>query len=87
LLHEVGHYVYALVISSKVKTQWTGRAFRRSAPATHYGASGPEEDFAESYALYLSPDAADPAFAPKRAFMRDLVFSGDPWTLKEKQPL
>jgi hypothetical protein len=87
LHHEIGHHVYALVISSKVKTQWTQRAFRRSAPASDYGASSPEEDFAESYARHIEPGQKPQAFAAKDGFMRDLVFCGDPWTLKERVAL
>lgn len=87
LHHEIGHHVYALVVSSKVKTQWTQRAFRRSAPASDYGASGPEEDFAESYARFLEPGCKPRDFAAKEGFMRDLVFCGDAWTLKERMAL
>jgi hypothetical protein len=83
LHHEIGHHVFALIISSKVKTQWTQRAFRRSAPGSAYGASSPAEDFAECYARHLRFDPVDAAFAAKEAFMRELVFSGAPWTLKE----
>lgn len=87
LYHEIGHHVYALVVSSKVKTQWTQRAFAASAPASAYGATAVEEDFAECYARYLMQGAGDSAFAAKAAFMRELVFSGDPWTLKEGRGL
>lgn len=87
LHHELGHHVLALVLSSKVRSLWVNRHARRSAPATDYGATSPEEDFAESYARYLSARAGDAAFAGKREFMRVLVFSGDPFTLKERQML
>lgn len=86
-LREIGHHVYALAVSSKVKTQSTQRASRRSAPAGAYGASGPEGDFAESYGRYLEPGHKPRDFAAREGFMRDLVFCGDPWTLKERVAL
>jgi hypothetical protein len=85
LHHEVGHHVLALVVSSKLRSLWVNRIARRSAPASVYGLISVEEDFAESYARYLGPQASDPGFADKRQFLRELVFSGDPWTLKERQ--
>jgi hypothetical protein len=63
LHHEIGHHVLALVLSSKVRSLWVNRHARRSAPASVYGACNPEEDFAESYARYLSPRRAVPTLA------------------------
>lgn len=87
LHHEIGHHVFALIISSKVKTQWTQRAVRQGAPASAYGATSVGEDFAECYARHLRGEPVDSASAAKEAFMRELVFSGAPWTLKEQQLL
>ena len=89
LHHEIGHHVFALVISSKLKHLWVTRICAQSSSVTAYGSVSPEEDFAEAYALYLKPFpcAESARAAPKLAFMRELVFSGDPWTLKETQSL
>lgn len=89
LHHEIGHHVFALVISSKLKHLWVTRICAQSSSVTAYGRVSPEEDFAEAYALYLkpSPNAESARAAPKMAFMRELVFSGDLWTLKETQSL
>lgn len=88
LYHEIGHHVFALVISSKVKTLWVNRIASQAPSVSAYGAICPQEDFAEAYAMYLSPEVArGAAAAMKLDFMRQLVFSGDPWTLKERHML
>lgn len=88
LYHEIGHHVFSLVLSSKVKALWMNRIALRTPPVSAYGASGPQEDFAEAYAMYLAPEADETvAGGAKPQFMRDLVFSGNPWTLKEKAML
>ncbi|MFS0757025.1 hypothetical protein ABC383_20325 [Noviherbaspirillum sp. 1P10PC] len=88
LYHEIGHHVFALVISSKVKTLWVNRIALQTPSVSAYGATNPQEDFAEAYAMYLAPDCERSAAAVlKLSFLRELVFSGDPWTLKEKRML
>ena len=90
LHHEIGHHVFALVIISKLKHLWVTRICAQSSIVTAYGSLSPEEDFAEAYALYLKPSrlgTESARGAPKLAFMCELVFSGDPWTLKETQSL
>lgn len=88
LHHEIGHHVFALVISSKVKTLWVNRIAVQTPSVSAYGATNPQEDFAEAYAMYLAPEAERGAAAKvKLSFLRELVFSGDPWTLKERNML
>lgn len=88
LYHEIGHHVFALVISSKVKTLWVNRIAVKTPSVSAYGATNPQEDFAEAYAMYLAPEAERGTAAKvKLSFLRELVFSGDPWTLKERNML
>lgn len=88
LYHEIGHHVFALVLSSKVKTLWVNRIALQMPSVSAYGATNPQEDFAEAYAMYLAPECEKNAAAMlKLSFLRELVFSGDPWTLKEKDML
>jgi hypothetical protein len=88
LYHEIGHHVFSLVISSKVKTLWVNRIAKQTPSVSVYGATNPQEDFAEAYAIYLGPEAERGAAADvKLSFLRELVFSGDPWTLKERNML
>jgi len=85
LLHEIGHYVFFLVIGSRVKKHWVVHLYPGSSCITPYAETSAIEDFAESYAYYvLDPDALAREYAVKHAFMRDYVFSGDPDTLKER---
>lgn len=85
LLHEIGHFVFFLVIGSRVKKHWVVHLFPGSSCVTPYAESSAIEDFAESYAWYvLDPDALQAEYAVKHAFMRDFVFSGEPGTLKER---
>lgn len=84
LAHEIGHFVFFLVIGSRVKKHWVVDLFPSSACVTAYAESSATEDFAETYAYYLlDPDLLQREFPVKRAFMRDYVFSGNPDTLKE----
>ena len=88
LYHEIGHHVFALVISSKVKTLWVNRIALQTPSVSTYGATNAQEDFAEAYAVYLTSDCErGNAAMLKLSFLRELVFSGDPWTLKEKNML
>ena len=88
LYHEIGHHVFALVISSKVRTLWVNRIALQTPSVSAYGATNPQEDFAEAYAMYLAPESDRSATAMlKLSFLRELVFSGDPWTLRERRML
>jgi hypothetical protein len=84
LYHEIGHYVYYLVISSKIKKQWVTQMHAHSACMTAYASTSASEDFAETYASYILESEGLQAIPEKYAFMHDLVFSGTPETLKEK---
>ena len=84
LHHEIGHFVFFLVIGSRVKKRWVTELFPGSSCVTAYGRKNPWEDFAETYAYYaLEPRVLEGKLPEKHAFMRDCVFSGDPETLKE----
>ena len=84
LHHEIGHFVFFLVISSRVKKRWVTEIFPRSRCVTAYAAVSPWEDFAETYAYYvLNRPVLGSELPRKLAFMRDEVFSGRPDSLKQ----
>jgi hypothetical protein len=84
LHHEIGHFVFFLVIGSRVKKHWVTELSPGSSCATAYASTNPWEDFAETYAYYvLHPRVLETELPEKHAFMRECVFSGSPWTLKE----
>ncbi len=85
LYHEIGHYVYYLIISSTLKQQWVTQTYPRSACVTVYGTTSASEDFAETYACYMRDPERLKAIPEKYSFMHHLVFSGQPITLKERQ--
>jgi hypothetical protein len=88
LHHEIGHFVFFLVIGSRVKKTWVTELSPGSSCVTPYAGRNPWEDFAETYAYYvLQPRVLEKKLPEKHAFMRDCVFSGDPWTLKESDRL
>jgi hypothetical protein len=88
LHHEIGHFVFFLVIGSRVKKRWVTEIFPGSSCVTAYASMNPWEDFAETYAFYaLDPQALESRLPEKHAFMRDCVFSGSPWTLKASDRL
>lgn len=84
LYHEIGHYVYFLVISSALKQYWVTQIYPDSHCLTSYEASGPIEGFAETYANYVLTPEKLRLIPAKYAFMHHLVFSGASITLKEK---
>jgi hypothetical protein len=85
LLHEIGHFVFFLVIGSRVKKHWVVHLYPGSSCITPYAQTSAIEDFAETYAWYvLDSEALARGHAVKHAFMRDFVFSGEPDTLKER---
>ncbi len=85
LYHEIGHYVYFLVISSALKQQWVTQTYPKSVCVTPYGTFSASEDFAETYACYVRDPEKLKAIPEKYSFMHHLVFSGQPVTLKERQ--
>jgi len=85
LYHEIGHFVFYLVIGSGVKKRWVTRVSPGSSRVTQYAVLSPSEDFAETYAFYLRrPGVLERDFPQKHAFMRDWVFSGRAGSLKER---
>lgn len=84
LYHEIGHFVFFLVIGSQVKKHWVTQIFPRSECITAYAARNASEDFAETYACYVRDPESLKKLPAKYAFMRDSVFSGMPGTLKER---
>jgi hypothetical protein len=84
LFHELGHFVFFLVIGSRVKKRWVTALSAGSAYITDYATLNAREDFAETYASYiLRPRLLEDACPEKFAYMRDCVFSGAPGTRKE----
>jgi hypothetical protein len=84
LHHEIGHFVFFLVIGSRVKKRWVTEISPNSRCVTAYAAVSPWEDFAETYAYYLlHRQSLENQLPNKLAFMRDHVFSGRPESLKQ----
>jgi len=72
LYHEIGHFVFFLVIGSRVKKRWVTEIFPGSQCVTAYARVNPWEDFAETYAHYVGrPHILETEFPEKHAFMRD----------------
>jgi len=81
LYHEIGHFVFFLIVNSKLKKRWVTEIFPRSECISSYGALNASEDFAETYACYVRDPDSLKCLLGKYAFMLD-VFSGKPQTLK-----
>lgn len=82
LYHEIGHYVFFLVLDSRLKKRWVTQVSPGSRYVTPYAGRSPQEDFAESYAAYVRDPAGLKRIPQKYAFMHDLVFTGRPGTLR-----
>lgn len=76
LYHEIGHHIFERVISGALRKRWVTDITPNSNFVTPYAASNSDEDFAESYAIFLH-DAERLREIPKKyAFLRDEIFSG-----------
>lgn len=84
LYHEIGHFVYFLIINSQLKMQWVTHTYPDSICVTAYGTASASEDFAETYACYIRDPERLKTIPEKYSFMHHLVFSGAPITLKER---
>lgn len=84
LYHEIGHYVFFLIISSKIKKHWVVNIYPHSQCITKYAGVSAQEDFAESYAIFARQPEALKAIPEKYEFMRQQVFSGHPSNRKER---
>ena len=75
LYHEIGHYVYSVVIGSYLKKQWCNSFCKSSQHVSPYAATNASEDFAECYAFYSQKNwskfSSNPA---KLAFIKKYVF-------------
>ena len=84
LHHEIGHFVFFLIMGSRMKKRWVTEIYPGSRCVTAYASASPWEDFAETYAHYvLHRQALKNDLPGKLAFMRDCVFSGRPDSLKQ----
>jgi hypothetical protein len=77
--HEVGHNVHNNVISAETRDAWK-EISQNSADdeyVSNYAKTKVEEDFAETYAVYmLDPEALNEISPEKYEFMREHVFDG-----------
>lgn len=83
LFHEIGHYVYSIIINSSLKQYWVTQVHPESVCVSKYGSTSAAEDFAETYAFYIINPNTLKLIPEKYSFMHNLVFSGSPITLKE----
>lgn len=84
LYHEIGHHVFFIVLSSRIKKQWVTEVSPASGTITPYAAHNPSEDFAETYAAFaLDPESLRRLLPAKAQFMHQHVFSDRPENRKE----
>lgn len=76
LFHEIGHYVFFLIIDSHVKTRWVTQLHPHHFCVSDYATHDAQEDFAESYAAYVLAPQVLRDIPAKFEFMRDDVFGG-----------
>lgn len=78
LYHEVGHYVFMQTIQQPARDQWM-YDIRKQEPQTvsQYAKKNSREDFAESYAAYVTQNTSLDACPLRRAYMATRVFKLD----------
>ncbi|NVJ62220.1 MAG: hypothetical protein HWE27_17670 [Gammaproteobacteria bacterium] len=72
LFHEVGHHVYFKVMGSVKKKQWVTSVYKSESGVSELGKKNACEDFAESYAFYVTQPEYLQRFPKKFEFIRQL---------------
>ena len=76
LYHEIGHYVFYLILDKGIKKQWVTRIYPTSNHITAYASTNASEDFAETYAAFVQHPKTLEDLPAKYQYMRDHVFNG-----------
>jgi len=77
IAHEIGHNVYFNVLDGATRAEWECLSASSRGYVTNYAKRNVEEDFAESYAIYIvDPELLRGLNPDKYAFLRDRVFNG-----------
>ena len=77
LYHEIGHHVFERVLSTTQRHHWVLELSRRtSARITRYARRNALEDFAESYAVFVTDPGRVENLHRKYTFLREEVFGG-----------
>jgi len=77
LYHELGHHVWDRILTTTLRRQWLLElSLRKSRRVTRYAQRNGLEDFAESYAIFLSDPARLEPLHRKYTFLRNQVFAG-----------
>lgn len=76
LYHEIGHHVFERIVDSTIRKRWVTDVNPNSNHVTNYAAENSDEDFAESYAIFVQNPERLREIPKKYVFMRDEIFSG-----------
>ena len=78
LYHEVGHYVFMQTLQQKPRDEWM-YDIRKKEPQTvsQYAKKNSREDFAETYAAFVTQQPSLNACPMRRAFLATKVFKSD----------
>lgn len=75
LLHEIGHFVFTLVLASHLKKEWVTTIHRKAPYVSDLAKQNANEDFAECYSMYLQQPDKLKMNDKKFTFMREHVFN------------
>lgn len=76
LYHEIGHCVFARVLSGVERKRWVTGLYPAEPPAPHRPLDTASEDFAAAYAAFVLDPRSLRDLPDKQAFLRDTVFLG-----------
>jgi len=76
LFHEIGHYVFYLILDSTLKKQWVTQIYPNSQYITEYASTNASEDFAETYAAFVLRPSELNRIPVKYSYMLNQVFKG-----------
>lgn len=78
LYHEIGHFVYLLVIDTKLKKHWVNTLHQTKPFVTSLSKRNACEDFAECYAYYITKRETLIQSKQKYDFLHEQVFGNTP---------
>lgn len=74
IFHEIGHFVFHVVISPEIRKEWVLNTSHKAEHVTPYAKTNPQEDFAECYAVYAANPAQLAKIPKKHQFFKTKVF-------------
>lgn len=69
--HETGHYIWFNILTTEQRNKWK-ELYKEGNFVSQYAETSPEEDFAETYTIFMIEGKLEPKFNSKQEFLRNI---------------